>query len=74
MHQNYVVSCVNDHQLGDILRFCTNLSSPGVLGADPTFNLEKFDVTVTTYNNLLVVNPKTRRHHWSAIHAPIEDV
>lgn len=74
MHQSYVVSCVNEHQLGDILRFCTNLSSLVVLGADPTFNLETFDATVTTYNNLLVVNPKTRRHHWSAIHAPIEDV
>lgn len=48
MHQSYVVSCVNDDQLADILRFCTNLSSLGVLGADPTFNLEKFKVTVTT--------------------------
>ena len=55
------VLCYDD-QLADIVRFCTIPSSFGILGADPTFNLGKFNVTVTTYTNLLLVDRKTRRH------------
>ena len=39
-----------------------NPNNFGILGADPTFNLGKFNVTVTTYTNLLVVARKTRKH------------
>ena len=55
------VMCYDD-QLADIVRFCTNPNNFGILGADPTFNLGKFNVTVTTYTNLLVVDRKTRKH------------
>lgn len=55
------VMCYDD-QLADIVRFCTHPSNFGILGADPTFNLGKFNVTVTTYTNLLVVDRKTRKH------------
>ena len=40
-------------------RVRTNLNNFGILGADPTFNLGKFNVTVTTYTNLLVLDRKT---------------
>ena len=55
------VMCYDD-QLADIVRFCTNPNNFGIPGADPTFNLGKFNVTVTTYTNLLVVDRKTRKH------------
>ena len=55
------VMCYID-QLADIVRFCTNPNNFGILGADLTFNLGKFNVTVTTYTNLLVVDRKTRKH------------
>lgn len=47
-------SCVlgTDRQLSDLKRFCTNPDYSCVLGIDPTFNLGKFYVTVTTYTNL----------------------
>ena len=48
-------------QLRDIVRFCTNSSKFSVLGADPTFNLGKFHLTVTTYRNLMLVDRKTGR-------------
>lgn len=49
-------------QLADIVRFFTNPSNFGILGADRTFNLGKVNVTVTTYTNLLVVDRKTHKH------------
>ena len=60
------VSCVlfTDQQLYDVQRFCTNKGSTtnSVFGVDPTFNLGDFYVTVTTYENLLMVNRKTKKH------------
>ena len=38
------------------------LDPPLVLGVDPTFNLGKFNLTVTTYSNLKVVDRVTRGH------------
>ena len=43
-----------DHQLDDLIRFCTNLTNFSVLTVDPTFNLGAFNVTPTTYRHLLV--------------------
>ena len=60
------ISCVlcTDQQLNDVERFCTNKGSTvnGVFGIDPTFNLGDFYVTVTTYENLILVNRKSRKH------------
>ena len=60
------VSCVlfTDQQIYDIDRFCANTGSTNtsVLGVDPTFNLGEFYVTVTTYENLLLINRKTGKH------------
>ena len=60
------VSCVlfTDQQLYDIDRFCANMGSTNtsVLGVDPTFNLGEFYVTVTTYENLLLINRKIGKH------------
>ena len=49
-------SCVlaTDAQLANIRRFCTIPGEACVLGIDPTFNLGKFYVTVTTYTYLHV--------------------
>ena len=54
-------SCVLalDVQLHDLKRFCTDPSAFCVLGIDPTFNLGKFYVTITTYTYLLVENKTT---------------
>ena len=43
--------------LDDIERFCTK-SPCTVLSVDPTFNLGDFDVTVTTYGHLLLINSR----------------
>ena len=60
------VSCVlfTDQQLHDIKRFCTNkgLAANSVLGVDPTFNLGDFYVTVTTYENLLLISRRSGKH------------
>ena len=55
------VMCYDD-QLADIVRFCTNPNNFGILGEDTTFNFGKFNVTVTAYTNLLVVDRKTHKH------------
>ncbi|KAK3736206.1 hypothetical protein QZH41_011893, partial [Actinostola sp. cb2023] len=51
-----------DWQLDDIARFCTNPGKFAAFGADPTFNLGNFNITVTTYSNTLLVDRKTGRH------------
>ena len=60
------VMCVlsTDQQLGDLERFCVNkeCSNTSILGIDPTFNRGNFYVTVTTYENLMLVNRKTTKH------------
>ena len=35
--------------LDDLVRFCTTPMEYAILGVDPTFSLEGFEVTVTTY-------------------------
>ena len=47
-----------DSQLKNLVRFCTNLGASCILGIDPTFNLAKFYVTVTTFTYTHVVNRK----------------
>ena len=42
-----------DYTLDDLVRFCTG-EKHCILGVDPTFNLGKFNVTVTTYQHLLL--------------------
>ena len=44
-----------DQQLADLERFCMGAPS-SVLSIDPTFNLGPFNVTPTTFHNLLVEN------------------
>lgn len=56
-------SCVlaTDHQLQSLVRFCTNPGAACVMGIDPTFNLGKFYVTVTTFTYSHVVNKTTSK-------------
>ena len=60
------IMCVlaTDQQLSDICRFCANedITHTSVLGIDPTFNLGDFYVTVTTYQNLMLINRKSGTH------------
>ena len=53
------LSCViaSSQQLDDLVRFSTNHVDYTVLGIDSTFNIGKYDVTFTTYNNLLLETP-----------------
>lgn len=51
-----------DWQLEDIVTFCTNPAKNAIFGVDPTFNLGKFNVTVSCYSNLKVVDRVTGVH------------
>ena len=53
---------VFDWQLQDIVIFCNDPARNSIFGVDPTFNLGKFNLTVTTYSNLKVVDRATRAH------------
>ena len=57
---DYMIVLSFDRTLDNLIRFCTNPKLPSVLTFDPTFNLGRFDVTVTTYQHPLLVfrNPK----------------
>ena len=54
-------SCViaTDAQLQNVVRFCTNQGIHCILGIDPTFNLSKFYVTITTFVYTHVVKKGT---------------
>ena len=39
----------SDNQLRNVVRFCTSPGASSVFGIDPTFNLGKFYVTLTTF-------------------------
>jgi len=56
-------SCVlaTDSQLQNLVRFCTNPGAACILGIDPTFNLGKFYVTVTTFIYSHVVDKVTNK-------------
>ena len=43
-----------DHQITDLVRFCTSSTEFGILTVDPTFSLGHFDVTPITYRHLLL--------------------
>ena len=47
---------MNEKQLEDIEKFCTNEVKFGVFQIDLTFNLGEFSVTTTQYKHLLLVN------------------
>ena len=51
-----------DWQLRDVATFCTDPAQISVFGADPTFNLGRFNVTVTSLQNLKVVD-RVYGHH-----------
>jgi len=51
-----------DLQLSDIERFCTSPEKFCPLTVDPTFNLGDFSVTVTSFQNLLLVHQRTNKH------------
>lgn len=48
-----------DWQITNLITFCSDPNSFTILGVDPTFNLGRFNVTVTTFKNLKVVDRKT---------------
>ena len=49
----------SDNQVDNVVRFCTNKGACCILGIDPTFNLGKFYLTVTTYIYSQVINKVT---------------
>ena len=49
------VIMASDHQIAEVEAFCTNPDYHCVLGIDPTFNLGRFNLTVTTYKQLQLV-------------------
>ena len=49
----------SNRQLHDMVRFCTNPDQCSVLGVDPTFNLGEFNVTVTTFTHLQLIERRT---------------
>lgn len=51
----------NNHQLQDVVRFCCDARLFSILGADPTFNLGEFSVTVTTYRHLQLLDRNTKK-------------
>ncbi|CAB4017313.1 Mitogen-activated kinase kinase kinase A [Paramuricea clavata] len=51
-----------DWQIEDLITFCTDPERFSVLGVDPTFNLGRFNVTVTTFRNQKVVD-RVAGHH-----------
>lgn len=50
-----------DRQLHDLVRFCTNPHEFGILTVDPTFSLGDFDVTLISYQHLLLLCRRTHR-------------
>ena len=61
IHPDFFVVIANDQQLTELVQFCTNPKKCSVLGIDPTFNIfdRNISLTVTTYRNLKLENPKT---------------
>ena len=51
-----------DWQLEDLAIFCTEPEDMSVFGADPTFNLGIFNVTVTSYRNLKIADAVSGHH------------
>lgn len=51
-----------DWQLNDLATFCSDPAQFSVFGADPTFNLGQFNATVTSFQNLKVVDGKSGFH------------
>ena len=49
-------------ELEDLAKFCTEPADMFVFGADPTFNFVRFNVTVTSYTNLKVVEAVSGHH------------
>ena len=47
-----------DHQIADLVRFCTSGIKFGILAVDPTFSLGQFDVTPITYRHLLLATKR----------------
>ena len=52
-----------DWTLDDVVRFCTPVSGFSIMGIDPMFNLGAFDVTVTTYRQLLLTAQQNAVKH-----------
>jgi len=55
------VVLATDQQLFDIEHFCCNPTKFSILTVDPTFTLGDFDVTPTTYRNLLLQCKRTKK-------------
>ena len=49
----------SSRQLNDMGRFCTDPNQCCVLGIDPTFNLDKFSITVITYKHHQLIVKKS---------------
>ena len=52
----------NKQQMKDLIKFCTNPVKFSIFQIDPTFDLGHFSVTTTTYEHLLLIDRKTKKH------------
>ena len=70
---DYMVFIAADRSLDNLVRFCTNSSQPSILTFDPTFSLDAFDVTVSTYKHPLLVfrNPNEHTSRYPSLLGPI---
>lgn len=55
-----IVAC--DRQLNDLVKFCTNETQFWIMIVDHTFSLGNFDVTMTTYRQLVLTWKCTSNH------------
>ena len=61
VHPSLPVVLSLEHQLDDVVNFCTNLKEFRVISIDPTFDIfnDNISLTVTTYRNLKLENLST---------------
>ncbi len=60
-HRNSVYSvCFTDQSFHDLIRFCA--AGDSIMNVDTTFNLGEFYVTIVTYRNLTLIDPRTEKN------------
>jgi len=57
-----IVVLATDHQIYDVVKFCTHPVRFSVLQADPTFDLGEFSITTTQYEHLMLINRRSGKH------------
>ena len=63
VHPDFLVVLASDHQLPELVQFCTDPQEFSIFCADPTLNIfeDNISLTVTTYKNLKSENKATNQ-------------